>query len=195
MKINKLTDYSIILLSHFASGDNSVSSADPVRLGDRRGNQREQPLKTARQLARETKIPYPTVVKLLKNLHRKKLLRSRRGVRGGYYLVRPAHQISVREIIEAGEGPLALTVCVAAANSCMMSSVCPAQSNWNKINQHIAGTLQELKLSALASRAVRGVGLKPEKPGVSRGHRVDQKNGRFALLSRQAGGEADKIYG
>ncbi len=169
MKINKLTDYSIVLLSHFVPTglDGKFAAAKARKHGglgrsaalgvaprsDQKlkssAQQKISPLKTARQLAQETRIPYPTVVKILKNLTRKKLLKSERGVHGGYYLARPAQKISIAQVIEASEGPLAITECIAATKLCLVASKCPTQSNWNKINRLIAGTLDNLDLTTI----------------------------------------------
>ncbi len=138
MKINKLTDYSIVLLSHFV--DNKADS--PSRL------------LSANDLAKTTEIPYPTVVKLLKNLAKKRLLVSKRGTSGGYYLAKPAKQISVSDVIAASEGPIALTDCIVAPSMCQVSHLCPTQSNWNKINQVIEKALSGLSLTEISPKRI-----------------------------------------
>lgn len=57
------------------------------------------------QLASEGKMPERFLLQILRNLVTHGILRSTRGVDGGYSLVRPADQISLLEVIEAIEGP------------------------------------------------------------------------------------------
>src|SRR5688572_33459183 len=91
IRIAKLTDYGIVLMSHLA------------RAPGRRVN--------ARDLSVEAHLPQPTVSQLLKTLSRGGLLVSQLGVKGGYDLARPASEITVADIITALEGPVALTEC------------------------------------------------------------------------------------
>jgi Rrf2 family transcriptional regulator, cysteine metabolism repressor len=57
------------------------------------------------RLANEGKMPERFLLQILRNLVTHGILRSTRGVDGGYSLVRPADQISLLEVIEAIEGP------------------------------------------------------------------------------------------
>ncbi len=129
IRIAKLTDYGIVLLTHFA--------AEP-----------EQATHTARDLAARANLPLPTVSKLLKLLSRAGLLISHRGVSGGYSLARPPGEISVAQVIAALEGPIALTECSPDAHGlCTLESMCPVQSNWRRINRAVLEALEGLRLS------------------------------------------------
>ena len=92
LRISKLTDYATVIL------------AEP-----RRRQPRE--LQTAAEVAERTRLGLPTVSKLLKSLQRAGLVASARGAHGGYQLARPAGAISAAEIIDALEGPVAITEC------------------------------------------------------------------------------------
>src|SRR5215831_15995615 len=92
IRITRLTDYGIVLLTHFAR--------HPERL-----------TRNAPELAAAAHLPLPTVSKILKILAREGLLVPHRGAKGGFSLAKPATDITVAEIISALEGPIALTEC------------------------------------------------------------------------------------
>ncbi|MEM7227346.1 MAG: SUF system Fe-S cluster assembly regulator [Planctomycetota bacterium] len=128
MKLSKLTDYGVVLLSFLAaSPDKSKSAAS---------------------LADETGIPGPTVAKLMKMLARSGLVTSTRGIAGGYALANQADQISVACIIGAIEGPIALTACVEESeDDCSVESTCGVAGNWDSVNAAVKAALQNVKLT------------------------------------------------
>ncbi|MCI0339941.1 MAG: SUF system Fe-S cluster assembly regulator [Planctomycetales bacterium] len=129
LRISKITDYGIVLLTYFA-------------------RDREHALHTARDLAVAAHVPLPTVGKILKGLSRGGLLVSHRGVKGGYSLSRKPEEISVAEIIRVLEGPVGMTECSAdAPGLCDLEPLCPIRSNWTKINQAVLRALGDLRLS------------------------------------------------
>ena len=135
IRIARLTDYAIVLLTHFA--------------GDPR-----PPIHNARDLAAEANLPLPTVSKILKALSKAGLLVSHRGVAGGYSLARPPDQITVAEIIGALEGPIAMTDCAGDAHGlCTLEPCCPTQDNWRKINAAVRRALQGLTLADMTPAA------------------------------------------
>ena len=79
------------------------------------------------------------------------LVSSQRGMRGGYTLSRPPEAISVAAIIEALEGPVALTACVEASDEhCNVASLCPIRGGWEKVNRAIRQALEAVSLAELA---------------------------------------------
>jgi FeS assembly SUF system regulator len=134
IRIAKLTDYGIVLLTHFArEGQRSVLNA--------------------RDLAEGAGLPLPTVSKLLKLLSKAGLLASHRGVAGGYSLARPPAEITLAQVIGALEGPIAMTECSDDAHGCSLEPVCPTQSNWRKINTAVRAALDGLTLAEMARPA------------------------------------------
>jgi Rrf2 family protein len=116
----------------------------------------EQPcssaLRTARDLAAESKLPISTVSKLLKHLLQSGLLTSHRGTKGGYLLARDPHEISVLEVIAAIEGQMALTECSTDVSGlCQIETCCPIKTNQRIINQAVRGVLEKVMLSDLAN--------------------------------------------
>jgi FeS assembly SUF system regulator len=104
--------------------------------------------RSAQQISEDTGVPLPTVSKLLNLLGRAKLVTSQRGASGGYTLSAGPEAITVAQIIQAMEGPIALTACVdGAADSCDAESFCPMRGNWNKVNGAIRQALTSVTLS------------------------------------------------
>lgn len=126
-RLNKLTDYGIVLMAHVA------------RTG------LETP-HTARSLAKATRLPLPTVGKLLRQLSECKLLSSHRGVKGGYNLARDAAEISVAEIVLALEGPIGFTECSVVKGLCNMERSCAIKSNSQIIGDALRDALQHVTL-------------------------------------------------
>ena len=108
---------------------------------------------SATELSRETGLALYTVQKLLKLLVSKSdFINANRGVLGGYMLNRDPSEISVVEIIEALDGPITLTSCVDNSESfCEASDICFLGGKWNKINEIIRKSLNEISLKDLLS--------------------------------------------
>ncbi|MEM7168855.1 MAG: SUF system Fe-S cluster assembly regulator [Pseudomonadota bacterium] len=130
-RLNRLTDYAVVVLSQMATRQAKVHKAP--------------------ELAQDTLLPLPTVAKILNALCKADLVVSHRGATGGYSLSREASEISVSDIIQALEGPIALTACVHGANeTCEAESHCPLNGHWNQVNQTIQQALEKVSLAELA---------------------------------------------
>ena len=113
----------------------------------------------AAQLAAETGLPAPTVQKLVSKLTAAGLLRTARGVGGGLKLARPAAAISLADIIEAVEGPIALTPCVELGrHDCGLEATCSVRPHWGLINETMRGALAGVPLTRLAQIPESGLG-------------------------------------
>jgi len=130
IKLSRLTDYGIVLMTHLAGHS-------------------DQKAHNARDLAKETGLPLPTVSKLLKVLARKGFLTSQRGVRGGYTLAQKPEDLSVAQIIEAFEGPVTLTTCSSGVGCCAHEPICPSRSHLQMINQVVRDALEKIVLSKM----------------------------------------------
>jgi len=130
LRISRLTDYATVLLAALAG--------EPERV------------QTAASLAAQTHIAAPTVSKLLKQLQRAGLVSSTRGLHGGYQLARPATQISAAAIIDALEGPLALTDCAAGHGQCGIEETCRVSRVWQRLNLAMRRALYDVSLAQLA---------------------------------------------
>lgn len=105
---------------------------------------------SAAELAAETGLPVPTVQKLVSRLSAAGLLRSVRGAGGGLQLARPAAAITVADIVEAVEGPIALTACI-DGNDCAVDHNCTVKPHWPLVNEALRGALAGIPLTQLAS--------------------------------------------
>lgn len=129
-RIGKLTDYATVILATLA--------ADRSRL------------QNASSLAERTHIAAPTVSKLLKQLHRAGLVTSTRGTHGGYQLARDPEAISAAAILDALEGPVALTQCSAGSGQCGIEHTCSVGRTWQRLSMAIRRSLNEVTLAELA---------------------------------------------
>ncbi len=127
-RLNRLTDYAVVVMTQMAHDPKAV--------------------RTAPQIARNTGVPLPTVAKLLNALTRESLVTSHRGATGGYTLHRRAEEITVAEIIQAIEGPIALTACVDVSGyHCDVETLCPMRGNWEEVNRAIHDALDQVTLA------------------------------------------------
>jgi Rrf2 family protein len=107
------------------------------------------------EIARAYAIPSSSMAKILQSLVRARLLRSSRGVHGGFTLARAPGSITLLDIMEAIEGPLGLTDCTPDAKSCEWSRECPASRVWHRVQKEIVGILRKADLHTLASSSRR----------------------------------------
>jgi len=130
IRLTNLADYAVVVMTAAARAPALVSAA---------------------QVAGATGIPAPTVAKLMGTLARAGLLASSRGVAGGFALARPAAAISIAAIVEAVDGPIALTNCGSGETSdCTLHGSCSVRPHWGPINAAVRGALVAVTLAELA---------------------------------------------
>jgi len=130
IRLSRIADYGIVLMTELARGQRSMATPE---------------------LAERTRIAQPMAGKILKTLTREGLLVSHRGAKGGYRLARQPSLVTVAEIIEALDGPIALTACIeVGAGECGIEEICPARSNWHRINAAIRAALDGISLGEMA---------------------------------------------
>lgn len=131
IKLSRLTDYAVTLLTQMVSEDQGVWSAS--------------------DLAEKTHLSLPTTSKILKKLTKSGIISAQRGASGGYHLNMSAAAITVASIIEAMDGPIALTDCAEGGDhSCKVERTCPMSGNWDKINRAVKRALEEVSLASMA---------------------------------------------
>ena len=134
-RLNRLTDYAVVVMTQMAHDPEAV--------------------RTAPQIAQDTGVPLPTTAKLLNALTRESLVTSHRGTTGGYTLHRRAEEITVAEIIQALEGPIALTACVNGSGyHCDVETLCPMRGNWEQVNRAIRDALSQVTLADMTFSAM-----------------------------------------
>ena len=129
LRVTKLTDYATVVLTVLAARPGEVLSAA--------------------DLAEQSGLETPTVSKLLKPLAQAGLVEGLRGVHGGYRLSRDAADITLIEIVEAMEGPLAMTECSQQESHCGIAHQCGARANWRLINDVVADALRGMTLAQM----------------------------------------------
>jgi FeS assembly SUF system regulator len=127
LKVSKLSDYSTLLMAYLAQHPDQACSAVDI--------------------AKQVKIPEPTVRKLLKVLTRAHLLESLQGAKGGYRLARAPECINLAEVVQAVDGPIALTEC--SKGECEQAPSCVARPQWQGVNQVIYAALANISIAAL----------------------------------------------
>jgi len=128
-RISRMTDYGTLILVFLADQDSRLCSATEIALG--------------------THVAQPTAQKLLKVLAKTGFVDSVRGTDGGYRLARKPNSITTAEILDALEGPVAITECSTEDGDCELEPMCQVGSAWQKINGAIRIALSEITLADL----------------------------------------------
>ena len=130
MRLTHLADYAVVMMTAAARHDAGRVSAS--------------------QLAEDTGVPLPTAQKIMSALARAGLMEGQRGTGGGYRLTRAADAISLADIIEAVEGPIAMTQCSDGAPSdCALDAHCRIKPHMGLVGQKVRGALGAVSLQEL----------------------------------------------
>ena len=135
LRLSKKADYALMAMKHLALRADGASSS-------------------AREIAEQYDIPVELMAKVLQRLVRKGLLVSQQGTRGGYSLARSATAISVADVIQAVDGPLAVTACSADEVTCDQFSKCNIRDPLWKIKDRIYHALATCSIHELATDAI-----------------------------------------
>jgi FeS assembly SUF system regulator len=132
MRLSHLADYAVVLMT--------AAARRPA--GERL---------SATELSLDTGVPLPTAQKLMGQLATAGLLDSSRGAAGGFSLARPATEISLADIVEAVEGPIALTMCSDSSNhECILDAHCRVKPHIGVVGRAVRGALGAVPLTELA---------------------------------------------
>jgi FeS assembly SUF system regulator len=133
MRLSHLADYAVVLMT--------AAARRPV--GARL---------SATELSGETGVPLPTAQKLMGQLAGYGLLSSVRGAGGGFTLARPAPEISLADIVEAVEGPIAMTQCSGHedVSGCALDAQCRVKPHMGVVSNAVRGALDAVSLTELA---------------------------------------------
>jgi FeS assembly SUF system regulator len=134
IKVSRLADYAVVILATL-----SASQEEWV---------------TASAVSGKTRLPEPTVAKVLKLLAKADLASSLRGASGGYKAARNSKDINIADIVKAVDGPISLTACVeGSAEPCGYACSCPVKGRWDKVNMAIRTALEEVSLADMLAPA------------------------------------------
>jgi FeS assembly SUF system regulator len=128
IRISKMADYAVVTLAAMAHSSQDISSAA--------------------QIAQESKLPEPTVSKVLKYVAKAGIVHATRGTKGGYVLARPPEDISIMDIIIAVDGPLAITACAGdRVANCGLTGTCSLHGRWDPVNEALRDVLARISLA------------------------------------------------
>ncbi|MCY2932067.1 MAG: Rrf2 family transcriptional regulator [Planctomycetota bacterium] len=128
MEISLTTDYAVRAVLHLA--------ASPGRV-------------TAGQIARDQNIPRSYVPKVLQALARAGIVAGSSGRGGGVRLCRDPDGLSVLEIVQAMEGPVALNRCLVRPGECPRDMTCPVHRMWARAQEDLLKTLGDTTVADL----------------------------------------------
>src|SRR6266513_1754714 len=146
LRLSKKADYALIAMKHLAL----------------HGDRRTPGSSSAREIAELYDVPIELMAKVLQRLVRGGLLASHQGTRGGYQLARIPAQISVADVIQAIDGPVAVTACSAEENQCEQFAKCNVRDPLWKVRERILSALGECTIAELAADSA------PVPPATSR---------------------------
>ena len=132
MRLTHLADYAVVLMTAAARRPAAA------RL-------------SATELSAEPGVPLPTAQKLMGVLATSGLLTSVRGAGGGFTLSRPAGEISLADIVEAVEGPIAMTVCSEGRTDCALDAHCRVKPHMGIVGNAVRGALGAVSLTSLTA--------------------------------------------
>jgi Rrf2 family protein len=132
MQLTRAADYAVRVMIHLAKTPRGTRGTLPV-------------------LARATGAPESFLSKVLQSLTRARLITSQRGPAGGFQMSAPGRQASMREVIEAIDGPLSLNVCLGNNQACPRRLWCPAHPVWVKAQGAVIDVLNEARITDLAN--------------------------------------------
>jgi Rrf2 family protein len=132
LRLSKKADYALIAMKHLALRPDQAAAS-------------------AREIAEQYDIPVELMAKVLQRLAREGLLASHQGTRGGYQLSRSPSAISVADVIQAVDGPLAVTACATDEENCEQFSKCSVRDPLWKIKERILLALQMCSITELAA--------------------------------------------
>lgn len=132
MQLTRAADYAVRMMIQFASAPAGT------RL-------------TREALAEATGLPESFLGKILQSLTRAGLVRSRRGTDGGFVLVADARKLTLVEIIEAVDGPIALNLCLMNGRRCDQQDWCGGHRLWARAQAAMVNVLRSQSLAELAA--------------------------------------------
>ena len=111
----------------------------------------------AKDLSARLDLPGPYLAKILQGLVQASILESVRGPKGGFRLTRPAHRITVGEVVAALEGPEALEGCVMGFPTCSCDHPCPLHDAWGAVKAQVTSSMTQATIRDLQLMDLRHV--------------------------------------
>ena len=133
MQLTRFGDYAVRGLIHLAIKDNGG-------------------LATLSEIAKDQYVPLSFLAKVMQALSKAGLVIAYRGKGGGFSLARRAEDITIKDVIEAVEGPIILNRCLIRNGECKSDLYCGAHPVWRDAQQAIVKVLEEYSVADLAKK-------------------------------------------
>ncbi len=140
MQLTRAADYAVRVMIHMASQPEGAVISKTV-------------------LAKAAEAPESFLSKILQALARAGMIRARRGVEGGFYLLPPGARASLLDVVESIDGPIALNLCLASDDACLRQSDCTVSEVWRQAQSAMLSVLRESKIAGLVASSSRRVAL------------------------------------
>jgi Rrf2 family protein len=137
LKINRQTDYAVrVLLALAKEGEGARLSSSAIQ--------------------REMLIPSAFMSRIVAQLARAGLVNTFPGREGGLMLPRPAAQITLRDVVEAFEGPILLSECLESRgeDDCPFRTNCPVSPKWGRVQVAMLREMAAITFESLAQEAL-----------------------------------------
>ncbi len=131
MQVSRKVDYALRAVIHLANDEHRGRACSVAEIAERES------------------IPKQFLEKIIRDLIRTGLVRSRRGPHGGYVLARPADTVTFRHVIEAVEGPISLNVCVGAHAECSLIGACGMNRVWAEGQRRVMDLFQNTTIASV----------------------------------------------
>ncbi len=133
MQITRETDYAVRCVLYLSRKGSGITMVD--------------------EIAQEMSIPRSFLSKILQKLSKASLIKSYRGIKGGFELARSPELISLLDIVETIQGPVALNRCAVDPAACGFSTTCTVHPVWVELRSHVAGFLAGISFRHLAEKS------------------------------------------
>lgn len=131
MQVSRKVDYALRAVIHLAGDEHRERSCTVAEISEREC------------------IPKQFLEKIVRDLFRTGLVKSRRGPHGGYVLARPAEEVTFRNVIEAVEGPISLNVCVGEHAECFLMGTCGMNRVWAEGQRRVMDLFQNTTIASV----------------------------------------------
>ncbi|MEO0275493.1 MAG: Rrf2 family transcriptional regulator [candidate division WOR-3 bacterium] len=104
------------------------------------------------EISRKKLIPKIFLAKILQKLSKKGIVKSLKGRKGGFYLVKDPSKLNLMEIIELIQGPISINLCAVDKRKCKLSNICSVHPVWVEMRKDIEKELRKISFKKLIEK-------------------------------------------
>jgi Rrf2 family protein len=135
MQITRETDYAIRCVQYLCKNPGEIKMVD--------------------EISEEMEIPKSFLAKILQKLTKAKVVKSFRGVKGGFMLLKKPKDINLWDVIKITEGPIAINICAVNKKACSLSKTCSVHPIWIDIREELEDRLKSIDFESLSKNGKR----------------------------------------